>query len=34
MTEVVALKPTTYAYLIDGDDDGDDDDEKSKIINK
>ena len=30
MTEVVALRHKTYAYLIDGDDD----DEKNKIINK
>ena len=36
MTEVVALRPKTYAYLIDGYDDDDDDDdyEKNKIINK
>ena len=38
MTEVVALAPKTYAYLMDGYDDGDndddDDDEKNKTINK
>ena len=36
MTEVVALRPKTYAYLMDGydDDDDDDDDEKNKTINK
>ena len=27
MTEVVALRPKTYAYLIDGYDDDDDDDD-------
>ena len=32
MTEVVALRPKIYAYLIDGYDD--DDYEKNKIINK
>ena len=37
ITEVVALRVKTYAYLIEGDDDDDDDDddyEKNKIINK
>ena len=34
MTEVVALRPKTYAYFIDVYDDDDDDYEKSKIINK
>ena len=36
ITEVVALRVKTYAYLIKGDDDDDDDDdhEKNKIINK
>ena len=33
ITEVVALRVKTYAYLIEGDDD-DDDYEKNKIINK
>ena len=32
MTEIVALRPKKYAYLIDGYDD--DDYEKNKIINK
>ena len=32
ITEAVALRAKTYAYLIDGD--GDDDYEKNKIINK
>ena len=27
MTEVVALRPKTYAYLVDGYDDDDDDDD-------
>ena len=38
ITEVVALRVKTYAYLIEGDDDDDDDDdddyENNKIINK
>ena len=35
MTVVVALRPKTYAYLMDGyDDDDDDDDEKNKTMIK
>ena len=36
MKEFYALRPKTYAYLIDGYDDDDDDDDydKNKIINK
>ena len=34
MKEFYALRPKTYAYLIDGYDDDDDDYDKNKIINK
>ena len=34
MKEFYALRPKTYAYLIDGYNDDDDDYDKNKIINK